>query len=98
VLFRSGFAASKASNQKNDALLIWQRAYEVDGCGFFLNIESQQYKPDNEEIIPASLQKIDTTWVEIEYILLNKPVATWCGDLPFITETPGIHLISIKEK
>tara|TARA_R110002050_G_scaffold300621_3_gene471026 strand:+ start:1204 stop:1557 length:354 start_codon:yes stop_codon:yes gene_type:complete len=79
------------------AILHYTRSYAVDGCGYFLDIDSKQYKPDNEEIIDTLGATEDVT-VIVEFQYLENSIFTNCGDARKPLEHKGVHLISIKEK
>ncbi len=82
---------------KNNAILRWTGEFAADGCGFFVIINNHEYKPENESIIDDSLKVIYDIEVNIEYRILRKKIESWCGDLPNITLTDGINIISIAK-
>jgi hypothetical protein len=81
---------------RKEAILIWQGEYDVDGCGFFVEIENKRYKPQNESFIGDEF-KTDTTFVLIGFIYLDREIEYWCGDLPFVSKKDGIKVFSIKK-
>ena len=95
------FAACKKENDilKSKAALMWRGDYEVDGCGFFVEINSKTYKPKNEYIINESYKNpIEDMFVEIKYKILNENVEFSCGDSPIPKNIGGIEIISIKKR
>lgn len=82
---------------KAPGILSWTGEYEVDGCGFFLTISGQEYKPENESIIKESFKNGADANVMVEYQLLNRQIESWCGDMPAAILTDGIKIISIEE-
>ena len=83
---------------KDNGILSWTGDYAVDGCGFFITISNHKYKPENEWIIDASYKKSYDINVLIEYEILNRQMASSCGDLPYATLTDGIKIISIEKE
>lgn len=65
-----------------EADLRWTGPLAADGCGFFLDIDGQEYKPANEEVIPETLQNEFTQRVKLRYEVLQEPVPYSCGMLP----------------
>lgn len=86
-----------ASSSTSEAILRWEGAYEVDGCGFFVELREERYKPANEEAIDASYKVSSSTGarVIITYRILETTIQKYCGDLPEPTTTPGIRLLSL---
>jgi hypothetical protein len=82
---------------KNDAILRWTGEYAADGCGFFIIINNHEYKPENESIIDDSLKMNFDIDVIIEYKILRKKIESWCWDLPNVTLTDGINIVSIEK-
>jgi hypothetical protein len=78
-----------------DALIYWQGAYEVDGCGFFIEIDSKMYKAKNEEIINNKYKKGQPSDVQLKFKFLNEPINSLCGDLPYPLQTDGIEIVEI---
>ena len=77
-----------------NAKLIWTGDYEVDGCGFFVEIDSIKYKPENEEIIPPDFKSYDTLTVTLQYLDLHHEIETYCFSPTPIMEK-AIEIISI---
>lgn len=97
-----GFALSckksdDSNNLRSDAVLTWTGDYAVDGCGFFITVNDQGYKPENESIIDQNY-KSGSTNVIVVYQLTNRKIESACGDLPTSTLTDGIKIISITKK
>ena len=76
-----------------DATLTWQGSYAVDGCGFFVEINSKTYKPINERIIGSEFENSSPVTVRIEYLLLAEKVRYFCGMVE--QEMDGIEIFSI---
>ncbi|MCB9248584.1 MAG: hypothetical protein H6613_08565 [Ignavibacteriales bacterium] len=66
----------------------------MDGCGFFVEIDSIKYKPKNEEIIPPDFKSYDTLTVTLQYLDLHHEIETYCFSLTPIMEK-AIEIISI---
>ncbi|MEQ9440658.1 MAG: hypothetical protein RIG62_16525 [Cyclobacteriaceae bacterium] len=83
----------------SEALLSWEGEYEVDGCGFFITIGDQTYKPKNEDFIGDSFKVSSTTGTEVSvtYEILDTAVERYCGDLPAPLVTPGIKLFALEK-
>lgn len=41
------------------ALLTWTGEYFIDGCGFFVTIGGQKYRPENEDFINDSFKDVE---------------------------------------
>ena len=80
---------------ENNAKLIWTGEYEVDGCGFFIEIDSVEYKPENENIIPSAFKVNEPLSVTVQYIDLLYDIEYFCGDLPEGQKSRAIKLTSI---
>ena len=65
--------------QKTTALLEWTGDGAVSGCGFFLKIDGQEYKPENETIIPLSFREGAPHEVIITYNRPNAEIKYACG-------------------
>jgi hypothetical protein len=80
----------------DNGVLDWDGEYEVDGCGFFIIIDDNTYKPVNESIIPDSLKKDELTNIKVEYYIQKDPVELFCYDSPDIILSDAIEIISIE--
>ena len=81
------------------ALLTWTGDYFKDGCGFFITIDGQEYKPENEDFIDDSFKGADSPFeipVIIEYKLLDKRADSYCEKIRETGSLPMIELISIQ--
>jgi hypothetical protein len=78
-----------------NAKLIWTGEYDVDGCGFFVEIDSVQYKPENESILPPQYRTSEPIDVTVQYIDLQYEIEFFCGDLPNASKAPAITLTSL---
>lgn len=97
---KDGSNTTKAGEEKiqtKEAALLWTGAYEVDGCGFFVIIDTTKYKIENENDINDEFKKFDTTRVKIKFELLDKEITYHCGDWPSPLKKPGIKFISIEK-
>lgn len=79
-----------------NAVLRWDGDYSYDGCGFFIILGEQEYKPEDEESIDDSFRKNGDTDVYIKYELLNETIEYYCGMMP--SELDGIKLHSIENR
>ena len=75
--------------------VIWTGEYEVDGCGFFVEVDSIRYKPTNEDFLNADFQILNDTIVEMRYLDLNRKITSQCGE-GFPYEIRGIEVIGIR--
>jgi len=78
---------------ETDAMLIWTGSYDVDGCGFFVEIDSVEYKPENEGIIPPEYKTVQPLNITVQYIDLLYDMEYNCGDLPEAQKTNAIKLV-----
>jgi len=79
-----------------NALLRWEGDYSYDGCGFFIDIGEQEYKPEDELAIADSFKVSGGVDVFIKYELLNEIVSYNCGMMP--SELDGIKLHSLENR
>lgn len=91
------YSITEKNKVKKEALLSWTGAYEVDGCGFYIEIDDNNYKPENEEIIGESFQTTESTAVIVEFVYLNENIESWCGDLNYPQNDIGIRIFSLEE-
>ena len=75
-----------------DAKLIWTGKYDNGGCGFYLEIDSALYKPENEGIISLRLRSDEPLDVSIQYIDLLYDLDYTCGDTLREVKTRAIRL------
>ena len=81
------------------ALLTWTGEYFIDGCGFFVTIGGQKYRPENEDFINNSFKDVELpfqTEVIIEYKLLDKRSDFYCEEILETGSLPMIEIISIQ--
>lgn len=78
-----------------NAKLVWTGSYDVDGCGFFVEIDSVLYKPENEGILPPEYKTIEPLDVTVQYIDLLYEIEYSCGDLPDVQKAKAIKLTSM---
>jgi len=96
VIYLTAFTIS--CDEKNevflepDAKLIWTGKYDNGGCGFYVEIDSVLYKPENEGILPPEYQISDTINVSVQYIDLLYEMEYLCGDTPRELKTKAIKL------
>jgi len=86
-------------NEENDvytkvAILKWQNP-AGDGCGFFVEIDKKEYKPESENIISEEFKTSDSIPVIVTFIYLDKKLTYWCGWSGQI-QSDGIKIISIE--
>ena len=75
--------------------IIWSGPYEIDLCGFSVEIDNQFYKPTNEDFLGSEFKTFNDTTVEMKYKDLKRKVNTSCGwGLPF--EANGIEILEIR--
>lgn len=94
------FMSMMSCNNKNEpitteASLRFTGLLAADGCGFFLDIDGQEYKPVNEEVIPETFQDENAHPVQLTYEKLEEPVEYSCGMKPSIYNST-IRIIEIK--
>lgn len=98
LLFAVVFLVScDKDNRKEDALIQWTGDYAADGCGFFVTINGEEYKPENESFIDNNFKVSEGTSVKLTYRLLNKEIESSCGDSPTLTMTEGIKIILLQK-
>jgi hypothetical protein len=73
----------------------WFGPPAADGCGFSVAIDSQVYKPINEEFFGQEFQIFNDTTVEMKYKDLKRKVSAGCGFGP-PTEVNGIEVLEIR--
>ena len=78
-----------------DAKLIWTGSYDTDGCGFFIEIDSIRYKPQNEGIIPPQFRRSQPLSITVQYIDLLSDIKYFCGDMPDEQKSKAIKLTQI---
>ena len=78
-----------------NARLIWTGNYDVDGCGFFVEIDSVLYKPENEGILPPEYRTEDPLDVTVQYIDLLYEIEYSCGDLQEVQKAKALKLTSM---
>ncbi|MBK7104735.1 MAG: hypothetical protein IPH62_05575 [Ignavibacteriae bacterium] len=77
------------------ATLIWTGDYDIDGCGFFIEIDSVLYKPENEGIIPPAFKIERNLSVTIQYIDLFYEIETDCTLETYPPKANAIKLTSM---
>ncbi|MEE9430189.1 MAG: hypothetical protein V3V16_04055 [Melioribacteraceae bacterium] len=82
---------------ERNATLIWTGEYEVDGCGFFIKVDSVQYKANSESVISNIYKEKDSTNVVIQYKNLHFDKEYYCVDLPKVQTIGVIQIISLEE-
>ena len=63
-----------------DAKLVWTGHYNTDGCGFFIEVDSIRYKPENEGIIPRGYKIVQPLSITVQYIDLQYDIEYFCGE------------------
>jgi len=82
---------------EENAILIWTGEYEVDGCGFFVEIDSVQYKPQSESVVSPHFKERNRVNVTIQYLDLQYDIEYYCDDLPEAQKVGAIRIISLDE-
>ena len=82
---------------KTEALLVWTGEPAADGCGYFIEMNDREYKPENETIIPEIFKNESSTVVIITYSRLNERTKYNCGMATDLLVN-GIRLSSIRKK
>jgi hypothetical protein len=77
---------------EKNAILKWTGDYDVDGCGFFIEIDSVDYKPENEGIISKEYKVNESLSVTVQYIDLLYDIEYYCGDSPNKQKAKAIKL------
>lgn len=99
VVFILGFLIScEEGNEviyENNAKLIWTGEHASDGCGFFIEIDSVKYKPENENIIPPAFKVDVSLSITVQYIDLLYDIEYFCGLSQEPKESKAIKLTSI---
>lgn len=73
----------------------WTGDYRVDGCGFFVEIDSVSYRPLNEDYFSDAFRMVSDTIVEMNYLNLNQEITSQCGQgFPF--KIGGIEVMAIR--
>ena len=75
-----------------DAKLVWTGHYNTDGCGFFIEVDSILYKPENEGIIPRDYKLTQPLSITVQYIDLQYDIEYYCGDTPNVQKSKAIKL------
>lgn len=70
----------------------WQGSYAVNGCGMFIEIDGDWYKPSNEAAIDTAYFK-DSLDVVVDYYHTD-PVDYVCGFVGLMT-ADGVHIVQI---
>lgn len=98
ILLSFLFIACEEGNEvliNPDAKLIWTGSYDVDGCGFFVEMDSILYKPENEGILSPLFQRSEPISVTVQYIDLLYDIEYYCGDSPKPQKSKAIKLTSL---
>lgn len=83
---------------KSEALLVWTGDPAADArCGYFIKISDQEYKSENEAVLPEVLKTKETVPVMIVYTLVNKKLPYICSRGASGT-AEGIRIYSIQRK
>lgn len=88
------FACSEKEDILEGSAIISYSSPIVDGCGYFIIINSIDYKPTNPEVIPESYKQLFNAVVDLKYKLPGKfeyPCA-FAG----LIEGDGIEVVEIK--
>ena len=93
-------APSDSVKVDSAATLIWTGEYEADGCGFFVDIDSVRYKPQNEDFIDDRFQRsaYPAEQIVITYKELSIEKAFYCDHMPEAQSYPWIEILSLDKK
>lgn len=97
LLFGATACQTDGDALTSEAMLLWTGPIAADGCGYFLEIDGQEYKPSNEDIIPESFQQRDSSAVVVTYRWLKEPQEYTCGMLP-TRHSSTLEIISIEQR
>jgi len=61
-----------------EAILKWQGYYAADGCGFFVEIDNKEYKPENENFIGDEFKISGDISVIIKFKYSEEKITYWC--------------------
>ena len=77
--------------------VVWNGDYQVDGCGFFVEIDSVRYKPTNEDFFDEAFRNAsdNDSIVEMRYTDLRRAITSQCGE-GFPYQINGIEVIAIR--
>ena len=78
-----------------DARLIWTGTIDEGGCGFYIQIDSTLYKPENEHILPPEYRLPDTLNVSVQFIDLLYEMEYSCGDPLSEQKTKAVKLTAL---
>ncbi|MBC8345402.1 MAG: hypothetical protein ISR82_01815 [Candidatus Marinimicrobia bacterium] len=98
IIFISCANEDSSTLKTAEAILIWEGAYEVDGCGFIIEMRGKTYKPKDESKIGAEFMENHKTTVIIEYFLPNEILEYLCGDAPYYQKKEALEIISINKR
>lgn len=82
------------------ATLIWYGDYELDGCGYSVEIGENKYKPENESDIDESFKNQETsagTAVKLTFLPRGRKLDVSCGMMPATDQIDYIKILSIEK-
>ena len=83
---------------KTEALLVWTGDPNSDaGCGYFIKVNDDEFKAENEVLIPEALKTKETVPVSIVFSRINKKLPYSCSRGAEGT-ADGIRIFSIQKK
>ncbi len=82
----------------DNAAIIWTGESNIDGCGFFVELDSVKYKPESESVISPYFKKSPRTNVIVQYIDLHYDKEYYCADSSKSKSIGVIKIISIALK
>ncbi len=100
--FILGACNSKTMQQENtsktqEGQLEWTGEYMVDGCGFVLKIDGQDYKPEDENAIGEEFKiEGEPIPVRVTYTLTGETIDRRCGLATQSRAMPGIRIQTIE--
>jgi hypothetical protein len=79
-----------------NAVLEWHGDYAADGCGYFVILDDETYKPENEDAIGTQFRRAGSMNVIVKYTYENRMLAYYCGGNPSAVTMKSIRIIWIK--
>lgn len=82
-------------------IIFWSGPYEVDGCGFSVNVDSVWYKPINESLLDTLFLDAfinnrvsdNDTIVEMRFRDLRRPIDAYCWG---VHKVKGLEVLDVR--
>lgn len=81
---------------KAEATLRWTGDYAADGCGFFIVINNEEFKPVNEAFLDDHFKQETDQKIYLEYVELLNEREIQCGMNPEPIEVQLVEVITVK--